>query len=128
MLLILIFPKDVWEPVNLGTPSLGPNVGFGLGVVIEIILTFFLVFAILGIAVDPKGPKQLSGFGIGLVLVFDILVGGPLTGASMNPARSFGPAVVAGAWDHHWIYWVGPLAGGALAAWVYEFFFLRREE
>jgi len=58
----------------------------------------------------------------------DHLVGIPLTGASMNPARSFGPAVVANTWSDHWIYWLGPLIGAGIAALVYEFVFLHREE
>jgi glycerol uptake facilitator-like aquaporin len=65
---------------------------------------------------------------IGLAVLVDHLVGIPLTGASMNPARSFGPAVVANVWDDHWIYWLGPLIGAGVAALVYEFVFLQREE
>ena len=87
----------------------------------ETILTFFLVLAVFGTAVDTKGSwNAVAGFGIGTVLVFDILFGGPLTGASMNPARTFGPAFVSGFWEHHIVYWVGPLLGGALAATLYS--------
>ena len=121
LFLTWIFPMDVWREVNLGTPGLGPDIGFGSGVFVEIILTFFLVFVIFGTAVDHQGPRQLSGLSIGLVLVFDILVGGPLTGASMNPARTFGPALVSGFWEDHLVYWIGPIIGGMLAGLTYAF-------
>lgn len=119
LLLRTIFPVSVWTPVNLGTPGLGQGVSVGTGVLVEIILTFFLVIAVYGTAVDDRAPK-IGGFGIGLVLVFNILMGGPLTGASMNPARTFGPAVASGFWGAHWIYWVGPIVGGILAAIAYK--------
>src|SRR5436309_1760129 len=69
--------------------------------------TFFLLLAIVGTAVAPRAPK-LAGFAIGLTVAADSLLGGPLTGASMNPARTFGPAVASGFWDDHLVYWVGP--------------------
>ncbi|HWE01907.1 MAG TPA: MIP family channel protein [Tepidisphaeraceae bacterium] len=95
------------------------------GVVIEAVLTFFLVFVIFGTAVDMRAQKLPSLF-IGLIIVIDIVVGGPFTGASMNPARSFGPALVSGMWQDHWIYWVGPIFGGAAAAMFYTALFLPR--
>ena len=82
-------------------------------------LTFFLVSAVFGTCVNADAPK-VGGFGVGLVLVFDILVGGPLTGAAMNPARAFGPALVAGQWVAHVVYWVGPILGGIVAALLWE--------
>ncbi len=120
-----IFARAVWQPVHLGTPGLGPQIGFGKGVFVEAVLTFFLVFAVFGIAVDARGPfKGIAGFGIGLVLGFDILVGGPLTGASMNPARTFGPALASGFWRDHLVYWIGPLLGAAVAAGIYGYMLL----
>ena len=119
LLLRTIYSTEVWAKVNLGTPGLGPGIGAGTGVLVEIILTFFLVLAVYGTAVDEKAPK-IGGFGIGMVLVFDILMGGPLTGASMNPARTFGPALVSGYWDAHWVYWVGPILGAILATVLYK--------
>ncbi len=77
---------------------------------------------------DPKGLAHLAPMAIGITVLVDHLFGVPVTGASMNPARSFGPALIAGAWENHWIFWVGPLIGGAVAALVYEFVFLRRKE
>lgn len=113
---------------RLGAHGLGAGITAGGGLLAEIVLTFALVFVVFATAMDPKGLGHLAPAAIGLTVLVDHLIGVPVTGASMNPARSFGPAVVAGAWDNHWIYWVGPLVGGALAALVYEFFFLRRKE
>ena len=79
--------------------------------------------AVFGTAVSPDAPR-VGGFGIGLVLLFDILVGGPLTGAAMNPARAFGPALVSGEWLGHVVYWVGPIAGAILAALLWEYVLL----
>ncbi|HYL57754.1 MAG TPA: aquaporin [Candidatus Acidoferrales bacterium] len=117
--LVSIFDKSVWDPVHLGTPALAAGVGVGLGVWVEIILTFFLIFAIMGTAVYAKSPIQIGGFGVGLTILADILVGGPVTGASMNPARSFGPAFISGFTNNHWVYWVGPIIGAVLAANIY---------
>jgi len=83
-----------------------------------LILTFFLVFVVYGTAVDPRGPK-IGGLAIGFTVTVDILFGGPLTGAAMNPARTFGPALASGHWHNHLVYWIGPLLGGALAGLVY---------
>ncbi len=107
--------------VQLGGQSLAAGVGFGAGVGIEIVLTFLLVFTVFATAVDERGAfKAIAGFGIGLVVAFDILAGGPVTGASMNPARSFGPALISGSLSGHLVYWIGPLVGGALAALLYD--------
>ncbi|MBI4608541.1 MAG: MIP family channel protein [Candidatus Rokubacteria bacterium] len=113
---------------NLGAHGLGSGVSAGGGLLAEIVLTFALVFVVFATAMDPKGLGHLAPAAIGLTVLVDHLIGVPVTGASMNPARSFGPALMAGAWDNHWIYWLGPLIGGTLAAVVYEFLFLRRSE
>ncbi len=119
-----IFAESVWKVTHLGTPALAPGVSFGTGVLVEAILTFFLLLAVFGTAVDARAPK-IGGFGIGLTVMVDILVGGPLTGASMNPARTFGPALASGYWDNHLVYWIGPIIGGAIAALLYEYVILR---
>ncbi len=85
---------------------------------------FFLLLAVFGTAVDKRAPK-IGGFGIGLTVFVDILVGGPLTGASMNPARTFGPALAGGFWQNDLVYWIGPIAGGVIAALIYEYVILR---
>jgi MIP family channel proteins len=102
--------------------------GAGAGLLVEIALTFVLVFVVFATAMDPKGLAHLAPAAIGLAVLIDHMAGVGLTGASMNPARSFGPAVVAGEWDDQWVYWIGPLIGAALAALVYEYVFLNREE
>lgn len=119
-LLIYLFPADIWKPVQLGAPGLAEGISPFQGIIIEAVLTFFLVLAVFGTAVDPQGSwNAIAGFGIGTVLIFDILMGGPLTGAAMNPARAFGPALASGFMDNHLVYWVGPIAGGVLAGWTY---------
>jgi MIP family channel proteins len=124
LLLRAVFPFAVWQAAKLGTPDLAPGVSFGTGVLVEAILTFFLLLAVFGTAVDPRAPK-IGGFGIGLTVAFDILMGGALTGASMNPARTFGPALAGGFWQNDLVYWIGPIIGGAIAALIYEYGILR---
>ena len=112
--------------VHLGTPALAPSVSPMLGMALEAVLAFMLVIVIFGSAVDPRAPKGFAGLAIGLTLTANILMGGSLTGASFNPARAFGPALMAGYWQDHWLYWVGPMLGGAVAAVLYDRFFLSR--
>ena len=112
----------------LGGQSVATEVSTTDAVVIEALLTFFLVTAIFGTAVDKRGTfKAIAGFGIGLVVTADILAGGPFTGASMNPARSFGPALVSGQWGDQIVYWVGPLFGGAVAAFLYNSLLMEKQ-
>lgn len=122
-----VFQESVWKVTHLGTPALGPNVSFGRGVLIEAILTFFLLLAVFGTAVDARAPK-IGGFGIGLTVLVDILLGGPLTGAAMNPARAFGPAAASWYWTDQLVYWIGPIIGGVVAALFYEYVILRQTE
>lgn len=96
--------------------------------VIEALLTFFLVWSIFATAVSGKAPQGWHGFAIGMTLLFTIFAGGPLTGAALNPARAFGPSVAGNDWTAHWAYWVGPVAGGLVAAWFYTYAFMRPEE
>ncbi len=109
---------------NLGAHGLGLGVSPMGGLLAEIVLTFILVFAVFAVAIDPRGPQYLAPIVIGLAVFVDHLFGVTITGASMNPARSFGPALVAWEWADHWIYWVGPGAGAALAALGYRAVFL----
>jgi aquaporin Z len=96
-----------------------------MGVMIEAILTFFLVNAVLNAGISGKATS-IAGLAIGLTLTFCILMGGPLTGASLNPARSFGPALVTGHFQDFWVYLVGPFAGGGAAALLYRFVLAER--
>ena len=94
--------------------------------VLEIVLTFGLVYTVYATAVDPKKGSlgTIAPLAIGFIVGANILIGGAFDGASMNPAVTFGPAVVSWQWKHHWVYWVGPLIGGGLAGIVYELFFI----
>lgn len=114
------------RPVGFRVAS---GVGVVNGLVLEIILTFGLVYVVYSTMIDPKrGSLGIIGpLAIGLVVGANILVGGPFSGASMNPARAFGPALVGWRWDDHWIYWVGPFIGGALAALIYEYMVIPTE-
>jgi MIP family channel proteins len=111
---------------HLGTPAVAAGVSPMLAMCLEGLMAFMLVIVIFGSAVDPRASKGFAGLAIGLTLVGNILVGGALTGASFNPARAFGPALLSGYWQDQWLYWVGPLLGGAIAALLYDRFFLER--
>jgi aquaporin Z len=129
LLLRAVVPEALWRAASLGTPLLAPDIGAGKGIVIEAVLTFFLVFAVFGTAVDDRGPlAKTAGLTIGLVLAFDILAAAPLTGASVNPARAFGPGLASGIWTDWWVYWVGPIAGAVIASVLYWGVFLRDRE
>jgi aquaporin Z len=114
------------DAVAAGTPAVGTGVGALEATVLEAILTFFLVWVIFATAVDPRGTfKSIAGLAIGLTITLDILAAGPLTGAAMNPARAFGPELASSTWSDAWVWYVGPLIGGALAALAYEWLYLR---
>jgi MIP family channel proteins len=121
----LLLPPNAVRDAMLGVPVIASSVTAGQAIGLELILTFFLVSAVFGTAISPDAPR-VAGFGIGLVLLFDILVGGPLTGAAMNPARAFGPALVSGEWVGHLVYWIGPILGALLAAVLWEYLLLPR--
>ena len=115
-------------PSILGAVPHAPGIGGGKGLLVEIILTFLLVTAVWATAVDPGGAfKAIAGLAIGLTISIDVLMGGPLTGAAMNPARAFGPELIGNFWGEGWIYWLGPIIGAILAALVYEYLYLRPE-
>ena len=120
LLLTIIIPTPMQG--TLGAHGLGMKVAVGGGLLAEILMTFGLVSAVF--ATTSAGARAASPgvVVIGLTVIVGHLFGVPLTGGSMNPARSFGPALVASVWTDHWIFWVGPLVGGAVAAFVYEFF------
>ncbi len=115
----LVISDVALQAVGMGTPALAPEVTPVQGLLIEIVLTFFLVFVIYGTAVDSRAP-QVGALFIGLTVTLDILIGGPLTGAAMNPARHLGPALLGGGLQNLWLYWVGPVVGGIAAALLYR--------
>jgi MIP family channel proteins len=127
LLLRYLWPVNLTRAISLGTPTIAGNVLLTQAIGIEAVLTFFWVSAVFGTCVNPDAPK-VGGFGVGLVLLFDILVGGNLTGAAMNPARAFGPALVSGEWVGHAVYWVGPILGGIIAALLWEHGLLKSGE
>ena len=126
-LLKAIIPEDTWRAVALGTPDLARDFSRLSGMILEAVTTFFLVLTVFATAVDEKGTfRSIAGFGIGLIISLGILVAGPFTGAALNPARAFGPALAATHWANHGVYWVGPLAGGFLAGLLYDSLFLKK--
>jgi aquaporin TIP len=126
LLLKWIFPTAAVNGGKLGVPLLASQIGAGRGLVMEIILTFFLVWVVFATAVDPRGTfKSIAGLAIGLTITMDIFVGGPLTGAAMNPARAFGPQLVQNYWANGWLWYLGPVIGAVLAGFAYQWFYLR---
>ena len=116
----------VHTPAFDGAVPTASGIGAGRGLLVEIILTFFLVGAVFATAVDPRGAfKSIAGLAIGLTITMDVFFGGSLTGAAMNPARAFGPELVGNIWSQGWIYWIGPAIGALIAALGYEWLYLR---
>ncbi len=110
----------VWtsKPASLGATV--PSVGAGSALVYEAVLSAFLMFVILAVATDTRAVGAAAAIAIGGTIGLDALFGGPVTGASMNPARSFGPALVSGEWRDFWVYVAGPIAGAAIGALSYQ--------
>ena len=120
----LIYPSAA--NLDGGVPVVNPAVDVWAGALLAAILTFFLVWVVFATAADARGAfASIAGLAIGLTITFDILAGGPLTGAAMNPARAFGPELVQGIWTDAWVYYVGPIVGGGLAAVLYDWLYLR---
>jgi MIP family channel proteins len=125
-LIIAILPDSVWRPVGLGTPDLASDFTRMHGMLLEAATSFLLVWVVFATAADAKGAfNKIAGFAIGLTVTMDILFAGPFTGAAMNPARAFGPALASHHWANHGVYWVGPLFGGVLAGVIYDRLYLR---
>lgn len=126
---------SVVKLVSLGTPKFDDTlITMGKAIFFEALMTFVLVFAVFGTAVDPRAPK-IGGFGIGLAIATDILLGGPITGAAMNPSRAFGPGLVASMTGNlpqfaaqQVVYWVGPIAGAVLAGLLYDGFIMEKKQ
>ena len=126
LLLKGLWPTAEVNAAKLGVPAVG-GISAGAAFGIEAILTFFLVWVVFATAADPRGTfKAIAGLAIGLTITMDILCAGPLTGAAMNPARAFGPQLVGNHWSNGWVWYAGPLVGGAVAALLYEWLYLKR--
>ncbi|PIN13698.1 Aquaporin (major intrinsic protein family) [Handroanthus impetiginosus] len=121
--------KVVTGGLAIPTHNMAAGVGAAQGVVMEIIITFALVYTVYATAADPKKGSLgiIAPIAIGFIVGANILAAGPFSGGSMNPARSFGPAVASGDFSDNWIYWVGPLIGGGIAGLVYSNVFMRYE-
>ena len=120
-----LYPAQIVAVTRLGGQSISADITMLQAISLEAIATFFLTFVVFGTAVDPKAPK-VGGFAIGMAVTVGILSIGPLTGGSMNPARSIGPAVVSGIFEGVTAYIIGPIVGAVAAGLLYENLFLRR--
>lgn len=124
----LVLPGSAWDPVTLGTPLVSPGIADWQAIAIEAILTFLLVWVVFATALDPEGSfGKIAGLAIGFTIAMDVMMGGPFTGAAMNPARSIGPAVVSGELTGVWVYILGPVIGGTVAALLYDLGIMRRQ-
>lgn len=122
-------PESFWRNASLGTPSLNTALSTGQGVLVEAVLTFFLVWVIFATAIDPDGSfNKIAGLAIGFVVLMGMMMGFPLSGAAMNPARWFGPALAGSFWSNWWVWVVGPVAGGIVAAVLYDTAIIRPRE
>ena len=128
-LLKYLLPTTQYDSVTGGIPAVATGFALGKAVVLEAVMTFFLVWAVFGTAVDERGSfAKTAGFTIGLIITIDIFVGGAYTGAAMNPARWFGPALATNDWANWWVWIVGPIAGGIIAGVAYWYLYLRGRE
>lgn len=110
---------SAYQSDSLGLHQVGGGLTTANAFVVEVILTFFLVFVVFATAMEKRGNVLLAPLAIGTVIALGHFVAIPLTGASMNPARSFGPALIHGNWTDHWLYWAAPITGAVIAAIVY---------
>jgi glycerol uptake facilitator-like aquaporin len=112
--------------ITAGIPALRPGVGFGQGLLVETLLTFLLVSVVLGTAADYRSSARLGGIAMGGAVALDVLAGGPITGAAMNPARWVGPALAQGAFPNGWVYLLAPAGGALIAGLLWNHLFLAR--
>ena len=121
-----LFPEALYT-VCLGTGVLGDEVSLFQGIVMEFIISFLLVLTVFGTAVDKRAYKGFAGLAIGVVVLFGALIGGPISGGIMNPARAFGPAIASAQFTHHYVWWIGPIFGGIVAALLYDVIFAEKK-
>ncbi|XP_024942765.1 aquaporin AQPAe.a isoform X4 [Cephus cinctus] len=120
----VILPSTPTVSTSVGNTALGTNITVGQGVLVEAIITFLLVLVVHSVT-DSRRPemKNMAALAIGLTITAAHLACVPVTGSSMNPARSLGPAVIFGVWEDHWVYWIGPILGGLVAGAIYRIVF-----
>ncbi len=126
-LLRLLFPEAL-SSVFLGTCVLGSNVTVIQAIIMEAVISFLLVFVVYATVVDKRATPALSGLAIGFVVLFGVMVGGAISGGSMNPARVFGPAMASGHFGNHYVWWIGPVVGGVLAGFCYDILFSEKKK
>ncbi len=126
-MLKILFPEALTS-VFLGTCVLGPNVSVTQAIVMEAVITFLLVFVVYATVVDKRSTPALAGLAIGFVVLFGVMVGGAISGGSMNPARVFGPAIASGHFANHYVWWIGPFVGGLAAGFAYDLFFSEKKK
>jgi len=126
-LLKVLFPEAL-ASVFLGTCVLGSNVSVAQAIVMEAVITFLLVFVVYATVVDKRSTPALAGLAIGFVVLFGVMVGGAISGGSMNPARVFGPAMASGHFANHYVWWIGPIVGGVTAGFTYDLIFSEKKK
>lgn len=125
---LILLPIIGQGAVAAGTPVLVSGLGWVAGAVLELVGTFFLVYVVFGTVVDKRAPAGVYPLAIGLTITLCIMGFGLLTGSAINPARAFGPALISGQWTNQYVYWIGPLIGGALAGILYQSFLRAKGE
>ncbi|MDO8537926.1 MAG: MIP family channel protein [archaeon] len=125
---LLLFIFGLNRTANIGSPDLGIGISLTTGIIIEAVLTFFLVSTVFGTAVDKRSSGHHAPIAIGFCLAAAILMGGMFTGGALNPARAFGPALASGYWNTQIVYWIGPIIGGIVAGLVYSHSFLQTKK
>lgn len=116
----LLLLLSLGKVANMGA-TMPLNNNWQQSFILETVLTYILITVILGSGLDRRAHNGFAGLAIGLTVGLEAAFMGPITGASMNPARSFSPALVGGDWSHQWLYWVAPILGGQIAVWVYRY-------
>ena len=127
-LAVLVVDQYVWSLSDLGVQSIEMSGGAAHGLVLQVILVFFLVFVIFATTIDKRGNPVIAPLAIGMVIFVAHVIGYTLTGGSVNPARTFGPALIHGFWEDHWVYWVGPILGGVAGAVFYVILFGTKQD
>jgi MIP family channel proteins len=126
-LLKTLIPEDTWRAVALGAPQMARDFQVWTAMVLEAVVTFFLVFVFFATTLDEESSyRSIAAFSIGLTYALGIIVASPFTGGALNPAAAFGPALAVTHWANQGVFWVGPLAGGFAAALLYDFVYLKK--